>query len=406
MNRIEIHNKLHYYLGILIAFSLPFKKFTPILIVLLLLNWLIEGNLVKKIKKVTSSKYALLFVGFYFLHVIGLTYTTNMDAAWFDLEVKLSLLIFPLLIASKPYNKKEVSHLFIALTVGLVYSSVYMLTRSFSLYFTYGENTFFYEKFAVFVHTSYISMYLNIAICWLLISLFKKKQTNYLFTKAISLVLIVFFSVIVVLLASKTGILTLLLIVFGLIIYTIFIRKKYAVGVSGVAIFLISIFVINSYVPNLKSRVDNFVQAFTTNQGNDTFNSTAIRMLIWESSAEVVKNNFILGVGTGDIKNELRNEYEKRGITNALEQNFNAHNEFLQVFVTLGVVGFLVLLLSLIFPLIKAVKTKSYLYLFFLLIVAINFFSESMLETQAGVLFYAFFNSVLCFEIIKDKGNL
>ena len=46
----KIHTKAHYVLAILIAFSLPFGRLTPIFISLMLLNWLIEGDFKNKFK--------------------------------------------------------------------------------------------------------------------------------------------------------------------------------------------------------------------------------------------------------------------------------------------------------------------------------------------------------------------
>src|ERR1051326_3988087 len=101
MKREYFHTRTHYYLSLLIAFSLPLAFFTPIFIALLLLNWLLEGDLNNKMISVFKNKFAVLFVSFYLLHIIGQAYTQNMDAGWFDLQVKFSLLIFPLIMASR-----------------------------------------------------------------------------------------------------------------------------------------------------------------------------------------------------------------------------------------------------------------------------------------------------------------
>lgn len=405
MNRIDIHNKLHYYFGLLIAFTLPFGKLTSIFIGVLLINWIIEGGLKEKLKKIYNSKYVWIFISLYLIHVLGLFYTTNMDAAWFDLEVKLSLLILPILIAGKPYDRDNLPHFFIALIVGLVYSSLYLLSRSLSLYFINGENTFFYQNFTVFVHPSYLSMYINFIICWLLIKLIKRDKYQIIFSKTITISLLVFFSVIVFLLSSKSGLLTFLLIIIGLIIYSIFFKKNYGVALGGIAIMVSSFFIINSFVPSLKYRVNNFMDALTTQSEETTINSTAIRLLIWQSSNQIIKENFLIGVGTGDVKDALKQEYKKRGIENALKQNFNAHNQFYQVFIALGIIGFLVLIVCLFYPMFRAFKSKEYLYVFFLIIIVVNFLSESMLDRQAGVLFYSFFNSILCFGYLNNPKS-
>jgi hypothetical protein len=46
-------------------------------------------------------------------------------------------------------------------------------------------------------------------------------------------------------------------------------------------------------------------------------------------------------------------------------------------------------------PAISAIRSEYYLYFVFILLFSVNNLVESMLETQAGVVFYAFFNAFL-----------
>jgi len=408
MSRATIHNKLHFVFGLLIAFTLPFAKLTPIIIALLLLNWIVEGRFIEKLKRIINNKLSLLFIAVYVIHIIGLLYTNNMDSGWFDLQVKLSLLIFPLIISSKPYDKEQTDQIFIAFIVGLIYASIYMLSRSISLYLFNDLNAFFYQDFSTFIHTSYMAMYINMAVCWLLFKIFNKNNGKKYFSVPIMVLMIVFLSFIIFMLASKNGILVLLMISFGLIGYYVFFRKKYLIGIIGLIIIVSGFLAIKQFVPGVQNRLNNLISALTTKNTNKTVNSTANRLLIWESANHVINNNFIIGVGTGDAKEALCEEYEKRGFENALEHQLNAHNEFYQIFIALGLIGGILLCLNLIYPFVFSIKTKNFLYSVFLIIIIVNFFSESMLETKAGVMFYALFNALLCFsehEIKHQKIN-
>jgi O-antigen ligase len=79
----------------------------------------------------------------------------------------------------------------------------------------------------------------------------------------------------------------------------------------------------------------------------------------------------------------------------ASEQRLNAHNQYLQTTVALGVIGLLVLILILLLPALQAYRQNNFPYFVFLVLLGFNLLFESMLETQAGVVFYAFFNVVL-----------
>jgi O-antigen ligase len=125
--------------------------------------------------------------------------------------------------------------------------------------------------------------------------------------------------------------------------------------------------------------------------------STASRIAVWQAALEIISENFMTGTGTGDVKDALIKKYSEKGMSFAREMKLNAHNQFIQTFAAVGVIGFIILLSSFFFTTLYAWKRKKYFYLIFLLLAFVNFTTESMLETQAGVVFYAFFNSVLLF---------
>ena len=318
MTRIAFHKKAHYFIAILIAFTLPFGKLTPLFIGLLLINWLVEGNLISKLKSLVNNKLAILFTLLYLVHLIGLFYTNNMESGLFDIQVKLSLLIFPLIFVSNPLSKSELSTVFFAFTIGLLYASIYLITRAVSLYFIENEMAFFYQEFSALLHTSYMSMYLNFAIVWLIINMFNTVE-NFPFSKISSSLLIVLFSLIIILLASKSGILTLLLIYIVALFYLIIVQKKVIIGTVSVILIVLGLFFTQRYAPTVTSRLDNFIEAIYSESSTETTESTSVRMLIWKSSNNIIKENFLLGVGTGDAKDALNVEYSKNNITNALK---------------------------------------------------------------------------------------
>ena len=53
------------------------------------------------------------------------------------------------------------------------------------------------------------------------------------------------------------------------------------------------------------------------------------------------------------------------------------------------------LVLSFFYPAMLAWRSNQFLYVVFVIIFSVNILVESMLEVQAGVVFYAFFNAFL-----------
>jgi O-antigen ligase len=205
-----------------------------------------------------------------------------------------------------------------------------------------------------------------------------------------------------VLLSSKLGLITLTLIyLIALIRYSF---KNYTIGIIGLILVIATGLGIVKFVPAITDRVKTATAALTSSTVNNAdAESTSVRMLIWKAANQVIAEHPIVGTGTGDSKDELIKEYERRGMTGAVEHHLNAHNEFYQVFVALGLIGFTIFCMQLVIPLALSIREKCSIYTFFLIILILNFLTESMLEGEAGVLFYAFFNSVLCFTLFQKK---
>jgi O-antigen ligase len=89
-------------------------------------------------------------------------------------------------------------------------------------------------------------------------------------------------------------------------------------------------------------------------------------------------------------------EYAEMNEVVALDKRLNSHNQFLQTFVILGLLGFSVITLIFGIGLLRSYKSKNYFAFGFLLLVFINCLTESAFETQAGTVFFAIF---YCFTL-------
>jgi O-antigen ligase len=240
-------------------------------------------------------------------------------------------------------------------------------------------------------------MQINLAIAaliYLLIERYFKPGSMIRYFIFAAIPYLVFFNI---MLSSKAGILGMIIMIFMASVYIFLIRKMLLKGLLLFIFVITYIFILVSIIPKSQSR---FRQARETIREAGSISGTssgsvADRLLIWESALSVFNRNFFTGVGTGDVTDELAEEYKTRGIQHAYDRLFNAHNQYLQVAVALGITGLLVLLLILLIPLISAMRHADLLYVVFLLLLAFNFLFESMLETQAGVVFYAFMNVFL-----------
>jgi O-antigen ligase len=412
-SRAQIHQKIFYYLLVLQGFAFPlWKKITPVILILIILNLLIEFNFASKIKKILAGKnlfFLLLFISVYLLYLIGLLYTTNFDYAGFDLEVKLTFLVIPLFLflsGLEELSKEKVKNILIAFVLGCFASSLFSIIHSIYFYNLTGDIFWMYYVYvSYFVHPSYMSMYTIFAIAitgfFLINGLIENKKFRYFL-----FFLMFWFVLYVILLTAKAGIICMLLISAILFVYWI-IKKRQIVMSLITAVFFIAIVGISiSQLSFLTKRLTSTISAMNNTDINvNKDDGTVQRIEIWKTSVEIIKDNFLIGVGTGDVKDELLKRYDEKGMNFAKKNHLNAHSQYFQTFITLGLFGFLALIALFIFPSIDAFKNRNYIYLFFLLIVAVNISVESMFENQAGVVFYTFFNTFL-FLTGKQNADL
>lgn len=402
-----LHFKIHFYLTLAIAFTIPFARFTPIFIALLFINWLLEADFTNKMKALFKNKLMLLFISFYLLHIFGLIYTKDISTGLFDIQVKMSLIIFPLIFVHRENSPVQFQKIFNAFLIGAILSSLIMLIVSCSLYVFKGAHRFFYKDFSFLIHPSYLSMYINFILIGLFLMLLKKGE---FYSKKIMIWIvtaIVFLSFINILLTSKMGLFTMTLLYLGFLAYYVFSRRRYFIGFIGLFSIVIMVFISFKLFHEMVGRINRSVIAITSPQTNKTeTESTVVRLLIWEAANQVISEHTLIGVGTGDVRYELIKEYKIRGMKGAEKDRLNAHSVFYQVFIALGIVGFFLLLLNVLIPIRQAFKMKGHIYVLFLGLILFNFLTESMLDTQAGVIFYAFFNTLLCLSFIKPNADI
>jgi O-antigen ligase len=394
-------HKYFYTLILLLVFLLPlWKKIIPYIIILIFLIWLFEGNFRKKIKILKENYLPFLgFVSIFILYIVGLLYTSNFNYAYFDLEVKLSLLFFPIIFFTGTYNFinfNKLSKILLVFILSCFLSSFISIINSFAQYLKTGSTDwFFYVYVNYFHHPSYISMYIELSlacIAYLLIN--KAIKSKYLRILLISIS--VWFVFYIILLSSKAGFIGLVLIALIISFQLISIYKNYLVAFYILVGLILSIFVGYKIMPKTSNRISPAIEVIQKKDYDvNTEDGTIQRIEIWKTSLEIIKKNFIFGVGTGDVKDALLDEYQHKGMIFAYNKNLNAHGQYFQTAIALGIIGLIVLLFIFLYPIILSINKKDFLYLAFLLLISMNNTVESMFENQAGVVFYAFFNSFL-----------
>lgn len=391
MKAREYYSRIAHLFPCLMAFLLPCNIGVAIVSAAWLLAFLCLGNVKAMAPAALKHRWFYPPVIFFLLHVLAYAYTANKPEAGFSIEIKLSFLVFPFLLFAHRFTETEARKIIVSFISGCLFACLFNIGRAAYYYITQRVNYFYYSDFTHITHPSYFAMFLVMAVL-LLILWYPRWFAGRKYHKLLIVALFVLFSLCIVISASKLGIISYILLVPSTLICQQLMQKNYRrlglLVVSIVALLLVS------YVmfPQPFNRIRNAIRANSQEQIDKTSReSTVVRKLVWHEATEIIRQNAWTGVGPGDANDELYKAYERNGMSGALFKHLNAHNQYLQTFLGLGIAGFLLLCLMTLGTAIVGLVRKNANLLLFSLLIIMNFLVESMLQTQAGTLFFVFF---------------
>lgn len=399
----------HKWLVFLLAFFIPVSQgILPLFIIGLALNFFTLSD-----KRLSNwSKILAFLILFFLLHALGLIWSSNLGFGLFDVQIKLSFLILPFVfLFSKKLSEADFERTLSFYIWGCFAAIVYGILRV-VISSIIGESDYinlYAESLSPSLHIGYFAMYMNLAVIILFHKLFFRSDDLFSRKNLLRIFLMLFFAVAVFLSTSRNGLIVLLFLLVVLTIYAVIRFKKWMTFLSlGVIMWIVMSSVFKDY-SSAALQFHGFDEVVTTLKTEDLSkkhaSSTSVRIQVWQSATNIIKRNPLLGVGTGDIKDELVAEYERNEFLVLIQRKFNAHNQFLQTAAALGIPAAILLLIMFLAPLFVGWKRIHFLGVFLSIIVGVACLTESVLEVQAGVVFYAFFASLFAQNMTQDYGT-
>lgn len=400
---------LQKWLFLSFAFLMPIsQKISTLNVVLLVLISILNF----KKDKFNINKEFIALIILYFAYCLSLLYSSEIDFS--VVEQKASLLFFPFIFALNKYIRREYDLILkyfifgcifavLICDINAVYNSLNFSDFSFNstvdkssgLYnsLTKDTNHFFSYNFSVLHQTVYFSMYLLFAISILLVKrkIIKSKKVRMVF---LLILLIGVFQTL-----NKAGLLVLIIIVISYL-FTVIINRKIAIvcaflcSILGVILFSINPrfnkFKKTLLHQNMSVKFKDYKKIDNKNPNHQNF-----RYMLWSSAIQIIKENPIIGIGAGGSHNRLYEVFAVKRQWYDKNEKYHCHNQYLQILLDLGILGFIPFLLTLnsfrsFFSEHKSIGAS------FILVIAINFLFESMFERYSGISFFSFF---YCFFI-------
>lgn len=385
----------------LIVFLLPIYQniLSPVIGIWILTSFL---RMINKPKfNLNLALISLIF--FYVILVFGLLWTDNLKAGAFDLEVKMSIFIFPFLFLFINYTKRHVKFIFYSFILGILISAILLIFKSTQNYLiTHLIDSYFYINLSNQIHPSYLSYYVLTALLIILIDM-KYKVFSLFSSDVLSICISLFLIIFNLMLLSKIGVACSLVIIFIFLIDWMVKKKKYIPTTIIISIIISILYISYQKSSYVNTRTNELVNTLTQNKKNNPNSSTGIRLQIWNEGLNLIKDKPIFGYGTGDVKDVLMQQYKVKQIDRAYNLNLNAHNQFIQISIAVGLVGLLIFLSTFYWGIKLSIAQNNYFLLAFIILSIIFMLPESMLENQAGTISFSLFFSLLSQNIYKTS---
>jgi O-antigen ligase len=403
-------DKAIFRLSMLGVFLLPSNFLVPPVIALLFVAWLCSGRWKEKAELFRQSKLSWLFLALGVLYITGFFWSANRAEAVSSIVVKLSVFAFPVVFGTTRFDYIKTKRILQSLLAGLIAVGVFMIVRSLFTNADPNVDVWSYQQLSrELMHPSYLSLYyvIGVMICFHGI-LLRDVPVN---KKALAVAFVLFFCILIFMLASKTGIISLVLIFLFYIGYAVVRFRRYVVAGAALLVLVIGFFASLQVFPSLKERLNTMTEVIASDKPIDPseVESNRVRLLIWQQDLQLISEHPLTGVGTGDVQDELMKKYSEAGMTGAQEKRLNAHSQYFQTGIALGLPGLVLLCGIFLAAFTVAVRRRYGFAALLTVLLAFNFIPESMLQLQAGTFLFGFFFSFILFAadtaVISPKAS-
>lgn len=379
------------------------KLIPPILIILILLSLI---NLEKSILKINWSKYKqyyLPFIIYFILCGLSLLWTDDFFRGLKQMETRLLFIGAPFIFLVNKLEKVKIYDCLKAYCYSVFILSAFFFVYGLISYEEIYSPTIKYPYYAYLfvmsevldgfgIHRTYFSISLLIAIMLIFVGITRVEKIK----KYIS---IVFLSVMILLFQSKMGaiiLISIFILFWAMSIKKLTLRYKLIYTVPLVLFLMFSGFVVKK----------RFAPMFEKIESRDAFtgrNSTEERFQYLETSFALLKERPLLGYGMGDVNHAIKRKAEEIGFKTILQKEiYDPHNEFIKIYLGLGVVG-LISIVILFYKLFYRAITNKNVFLFGLTwAVFCSCFTESYLSRQGGIVPFLIFS---CLFIQFNHGQ-
>ncbi len=413
---ITYFNNLEEFLIGILFFTLPFG-WTFSIIPLVLATTILLVNTFTKPQKPNKDKilYFLPPIAMFLWNSVSLLYTEDINNGLSLLSTQLTLIIATIAflfnkISQSTINKGIFMYLTgclcsIALLHGIAFFNSATLIGDAFVFRPFFENTTNYmldtdttgnyylgSAFSNLVHPSYYALMLGIAMMLIIVKIDPKSRIPFNGSQNFWLVIFAIFGIAIIQF-SINGTIVLITAITLVVLAILSIKKinysNYNNIIYAITLLFFCLLLINPQTLSYTDKEEN--------------RSITLRKSVTEASLGVIADNWLMGVGIGDIDKEMELAFTNLDKFTEAKKSYNSHNQFLTTWAQSGIVGVFLLVWCFIAVSKRGFKKKEPLLHLFNIVVIISFMFESMLIRYWGVLTFIIFYSTLYFYTEDEK---
>ena len=195
------------------------------------------------------------------------------------------------------------------------------------------------------------------------------------------------------LLAVRSGLLALYGVLGLGVVYYIIFKKSIKTGILlGLILVLVPLFSYWAF-PTFHKKIYIIVADLQSigSESNAQHNSISGRVYSYRVGWHLFKEHPVLGVGLGNMRQELTQAYQQHFPQISPSAYFIPHNQFIFCLMSLGLIGFLAFLFCFFRPLVANFSRADPLFTVHYIIITLSFLTDATLETQVGIIFSLLF---------------
>lgn len=334
MNYKEIAHKaglFNSYLVIVFAFCLPLSTAaTSILGAFLIVLWIIEGSFKNKIKIILDNKIALILIVYILVHFIGLLWTEDFDSGFHVISKQWKLALMPILltIVKKEHIKSYCYAFIIAMAISVSLSYLVWLELFDIKGVSAADPTIFMDRISY-----------NIFLCVAIYMTFQLYMLNKNRVTFIGIIIVMTVNMFIT--NGRAGHMAFFTMI-PILLFQYFENNIKKTLIAFIIIVPLIFVVAYNMSTNFKDRMNltySSIKSFPTNPKS----SVGYRLTFLCNSLEIIKNNPVIGVGTGDFIIEYHQINKLK--SPHIPDTDNPHNQYLLVLTQFGLLGFIVFLM-------------------------------------------------------------